>query len=358
MDKFRPYKTTNRPAWSNPSIASPLFFPSEWLQSNMALQASFARLRVIFIVGTWFTLATAQCLSSTQTGLSSYAVCCSAAPTGPESVDGVEFLYECGRTAVGTIPPETAETAGHCASVCAKNPACRAAGWDAAGGSCFLSEDATRYPAQGWLFIEAAPKIPTPDCQAEIEQAIDRETQRCNTKTVDIEKRLGDQCLAEQDNLKTACDDKVAGLESQKDAAVQKYNSLLGGYNSCQHAMARLGEKVDALTSQLTSCRAGDGGQENDAGKQSGCPVRDGKLVTIGSSTYAITCGRSFFSAHEKMKLVPRAPNFEDCVSSCSDETACQGITYDERPHQQWCTLHYEIGAEEVSPSVVARRVD
>ncbi|KAL4923091.1 uncharacterized protein BDV17DRAFT_296699 [Aspergillus undulatus] len=324
----------------------------------MALHACFSRLGVISIIGTWLTLATAQCLSSTQTGLSNYAACCSAAPTGRESVDGVEFLYECGRTAVGKTPPSTAETAGLCASACTKSPTCKAAGWDAADGRCFLSEDATRYTAQGLLFIEAVQKVSTPDCQAAIEQAIDRETQKCDTKIVGIEQRLGDQCSAEKNDLKTACDGKLAGLENEKDTAVQKYNSLLGDYSSCQDVKVRLEEKVDTLTRQLASCRAGDGGQENNSAKRSGCPTPDGKLVTVGSSTYAITCGRSYFSAYAKMKLVPKAPNFEACVSLCSAETACRGITYDERPEQQWCTLHYEIGAEEVSPSVVARRVD
>jgi hypothetical protein len=133
---------------------------------------------------------------------------------------------------------------------------------------------------------------------------------------------------------------------------------LLGDYSSCQDARVRLEGKVDTLMSQLASYRAGNGGQEDDSAKRSGYPTPDGKLVTIGSSTYAITCGRSYFSAHSKMKLVPKAPNFEACVSLCSAETACRGITYDERPGQQWCTLHYEIGAEEVSPSVVARRIN
>jgi hypothetical protein len=182
----------------------------------MALHSSFARLGVISIISTWLTLATAQCRLSTQTGHSNYEACCSAAPAGPESIDGVEFLYECGRTAVGKSPPSTAETAGLCASACAKSPTCKAAGWDAADGRCFLSEDATRYTAPGLLFIEPVPKGSTPDCQVAINQAINRETQKCDAKIVDTEQQLGDQCSAEKRDLKTACDEKVAALETRK----------------------------------------------------------------------------------------------------------------------------------------------
>ncbi|KAF5865062.1 hypothetical protein ETB97_005303 [Aspergillus alliaceus] len=241
-----------------------------------------------------------------------YDACCpgpaknSKFQSGTGYAGGVQFRYQCGVSPdpAGNEVPHKVGSMQDCAALCAETTDCKAGTWDYQFSRCFLTNKMTGQTklSRLWVLLE-----------------------KVSSGSPEVENALK-ECLRVRDD--------------------------------CQNTVLHLEESVDTLTNQLIACRAGDGGKEGGLAKRSGCPTADGKKVTVGSSTYTITCSRSYVSGQDKKRLVPKVASFEDCVSLCSDETSCQGITYDERPGQQWCWVHYEIGVEEITSNVVARRLD
>ncbi|KOC13753.1 hypothetical protein AFLA70_409g000991 [Aspergillus flavus AF70] len=123
--------------------------------------------------------------------------------SGSEKVGSIDFEYTCGKyprlydIAAG-LPAATADL---CATLCAANPSCAAAGWNPSSRLCHLSTDTsgdTTYRVNSLLLTKTNFISPTNQCEEEVQEAVTKAQETCTGEKDALKDELA-QCKAASD---------------------------------------------------------------------------------------------------------------------------------------------------------------
>lgn len=151
---------------------------------------------------------------------------------GSEKIGNIDFEYACGKyprrydVAAG-LPATTADL---CATLCAANPLCAAAGWNPSSRLCHLSTDTsgdTTYKVNSLLLTKTNFSPPIQDCDEEVQEAVSEAQEKCTVE-------------------KDALQDELRKCK----AAVDQACWANGGANLCAGGCAQEELHVDGITFQ------------------------------------------------------------------------------------------------------------